>query len=108
MTFHGTRAEHVGQIISEGLHPDACVTGAYGRGAYVGTHAGLAHQYADPDEEGYRHMAAILVIVGSHVVKGEQGEQPATTAVDSMVNPTQYCFVDEDRLYVSHMITPDC
>ena len=52
VTFHGTRAEHVGQILHEGLNPNVCVTAAYGRGTYVATHAGIAHQYADPDENG--------------------------------------------------------
>lgn len=104
VTFHGTRAEHVEQILREGLNPSICVTGAYGRGAYVATHAGVAHQYADPDENGWRHMCAILVVVGSRVMKGNKGEAPSVTAVDRLVNPTQYCFLDEDRLYVSHLI----
>lgn len=103
-TFHGTRAEHIGQIMREGLNPNMCVTGAYGRGAYVGTHAGVAHQYADPDESGQRHIAVILAVVGPNAVKGSQGEQALTTAMDRLVNPTQYCFVDEDRLYVSHLV----
>jgi len=104
-TFHGTREEYVKDILDVGLNPNLCATGAYGRGAYVGTHAGVAHQYADPNEEGWRHMLVILVIVGSSVVKGREGEQCPSTALDSLVNPTQYCFVEEDRLYCSHLIT---
>lgn len=105
VTFHGTRAEYVKQILNEGLNPNMCVTGAYGRGAYVATHAGVAHQYADPDESGWRHMCVILALVGNHVVKGREGEIHSSLAVDRLVNPTQYCFLDEERLYVSHLIT---
>eukprot|EP00747_Dinoflagellata_sp_TGD_P223659 gnl/TRDRNA2_/TRDRNA2_95291_c0_seq1.p1 gnl/TRDRNA2_/TRDRNA2_95291_c0~~gnl/TRDRNA2_/TRDRNA2_95291_c0_seq1.p1 ORF type:complete len:469 (-),score=79.36 gnl/TRDRNA2_/TRDRNA2_95291_c0_seq1:38-1378(-) len=104
-TWHGTRAEHVESILKNGLIPALCSTGAYGKGSYVGTHAGVAHQYADPDGEGWRHMLVLLVAVGNHVVKGHQGEQAAVTAMDRLRNPTQYCFVDEDRLYISHLIT---
>lgn len=104
-TFHGTREEYVKDILDVGLNPNLCATGAYGRGAYVGTHAGVAHQYADPNEEGWRHMCVILVVVGRAVVKGKEGEQCPSTALDSLVNPTQYCFVEEDRLYCSHLIT---
>lgn len=105
VTFHGTRAEHVGQILHEGLNPNVCVTAAYGRGTYVATHAGIAHQYADPDENGWRHMCVVLAAVGSKLVKGKEREQQSAVAVDRLVNPTQYCFIEEDRLYVSHLIT---
>lgn len=104
VTFHGTRAEYVEQILREGLNPSMCVTGAYGRGAYVATHAGVAHQYADPDPSGRRHMCAMLVVVGNAVVKGREGESARVTAMDSLVNPTQYCLLEEERLYVSHLI----
>jgi len=104
-TFHGTRAESVEQILREGLDPSTCSTGAYGKGAYVGTHAGVAHQYADPDASGLRHMCIILVIVSDRFVKGRQGVMPPKTAVDRLVNPTQYCFVDDARLYISHLLT---
>eukprot|EP00928_Gymnodinium_smaydae_P008365 TRINITY_DN13046_c0_g1_i1.p1 TRINITY_DN13046_c0_g1~~TRINITY_DN13046_c0_g1_i1.p1 ORF type:complete len:834 (-),score=42.74 TRINITY_DN13046_c0_g1_i1:117-2303(-) len=104
-TFHGTRLEYVDAILEQGLNPSMCSTGAYGTGAYVGTHAGVAHQYADPDASRDRHMCVVLVVVGKSVKKGLEGEQAKTTAVDKMLNPTQYCFVDESRLYVSHVIT---
>jgi len=105
VTFHGTRAEHVEQIVQEGLHPDMCTTGAYGAGAYVGTHSGVAHQYADADSDGRRHMCVILCVCGSRVEKGKLGQHPTATAVDRLVNPTQYCLIDAGRLYVSHVIT---
>lgn len=105
VTFHGTRAEHVSQILHEGLNPNVSVTAAYGRGTYVATHAGIAHQYADPDENGRRHMCVALAAVGSKLVKGKEREQQSAVAVDRLVNPTQYCFIEEDRLYVSHLIT---
>eukprot|EP00929_Paragymnodinium_shiwhaense_P020805 TRINITY_DN13748_c0_g1_i1.p1 TRINITY_DN13748_c0_g1~~TRINITY_DN13748_c0_g1_i1.p1 ORF type:complete len:865 (-),score=149.71 TRINITY_DN13748_c0_g1_i1:45-2447(-) len=88
-----------------GLLTDDCGTACYGHGVYVGTHAGVAHQYAAPDAEGQRFMCVVLVVVGNEVVKGEQGKYSSVTAVDRLVNPTQYCFVDEDRLLVSHLIT---
>lgn len=103
--WHGTQEKYVDKVLDIGLNPSLCATGAYGRGAYVGTHAGVAHQYADPNEEGWRHMCVILVVVGSSVVKGKEGEQSVATACDRLVNPTQYCFVEEDRLYCSHLIT---
>lgn len=104
-TFHGTRADYVDLIMSQGLKPEVCQVGAYGRGAYVGTHAGIAHQYAGPDKSGRRYMCVVLVVVGSDAVKGKQGQRPRSTAMDSLVNPTQYCFVEEDRCLASHVIT---
>lgn len=104
-TFHGTKGELVKGIMERGLTPSLCTTGAYGRGAYVGTHAGIAHQYADPDGRGWRHMCVVLVSVGRDVCKGQEGVQVGVTSMDRLRNPTQYCFVDETRLYVSHVIT---
>jgi hypothetical protein len=104
-TFHGTRANLVTNILKQGLNPRMCSTGAYGIGAYVGTHAGTAHQYADPEMSGRRHMCVVLAVVGEHAVTGQKGQQPTDTAMDRWDNPTQYCFVDADRLYVSHVIT---
>jgi len=104
-TWHGTRAEHVENILDNGLAPSLCHTGAYGRGAYVGTHAGVAHQYADPGPQGWRHMCLTLVIVGKEITKGHQGMQSQVTSMDRLRNPMQYCFVDEDRIYVSHILT---
>jgi len=103
-TFHGTRAEYVDSILEQGLTPSMCMTGAYGRGSYVATHSGIAHQYADADSKGRRYMCVVLVTVGSQVVKGHTGEQATVTALDSLLNPTQYCFVDECRLYITHVI----
>lgn len=102
--FHGTRAGCVEKILSEGLLVDTCTTSAYGIGAYVGTHAGTAHQYADPDSAGNRFMCVVLVVVGSRVVRGEPGVLASVTAVDRIKNPTQYCLVDVDRVLVSHLI----
>jgi len=104
-TFHGTRPEFVTQILNSGLDPQMCVTGNYGRGAYVATHAGVAHQYAYPEESGCRYMCVTLAAVGSQLVRGREQEALSTTAADRLVNPTQYCFVCEDELYVSHLIT---
>jgi len=103
-TFHGTRKEHVKSILQNGLIPSLCATGAYGKGSYVATHAGMAHQYADPDANGWRHMVVVLVVVGRHAVKGRGGVQTAVTAMDNVLNPSQYCFVDASRLYISHLI----
>lgn len=104
--WHGTQEHHVDPIVNNGLNPSLCATGAYGRGAYVGTHAGVAHQYADPNEDGWRHMFCILVVVGSSVVKGVEGRESAgVTQCDRLINPTQYCFVDEERLFCSHLVT---
>merc|ERR1712151_397732 len=79
--------------------------GAYGRGAYVGVHAGLAHKYTSVAAGGRRHMFAVLVDVGTRLVQGTKDVRHSTTAVDRPVNPTQYVFVEADRLFVSHLIT---
>jgi len=105
-TFHGTPTKFADNILKEGLLKDMNTTAAYGKGAYVGAHAGVAHQYADPDGKGRRCMCVVLVNIGSEIKKGKMGdEQSEVTAVDRVVNPTQYCFVDETRLLVSHIIT---
>lgn len=105
VTFHGTRKEHTERILEEGLLAETCHTGAYGLGAYVGCHAGVAHMYADPDPDGRRYMCVALACVGRQVEKGRQGVKASRTAADCLVNPTQYCFVDNDRLLVTHLIT---
>ena len=80
-----------------------------GLGQTLGAHAGVAHQYADPEPKGastgLRCMCVVLVNIGSSIVKGKEGMESAVTAVDRVVNPTQYCFVDETRILVSHVIT---
>jgi len=104
-SWHGTQEKYVSGILDEGINPELCSVGNYGRGAYVGTHAGVAHQYADPNADGWRHMCCVLAVVGNDVVKGVEGQQSESTACDRLVNPTQYCFVDSGRLCVSHFIT---
>lgn len=104
-TFHGTPAKFAECILRDGLLKDLNTTAAYGRGAYVGAHAGVAHQYADPDANGLRCMCVVLASTGKQIRKGEMGKEQRVTAVDRLVNPTQYCFVDEARLLVSHLIT---
>lgn len=104
-TFHGTKSDSAEAIVEEGLSTSICSTGNYGFGAYVATNAGTAHQYADPDAQGKRFMCIVLVVVGSKISKGEARKQASTTTTDRLVNPIQYCFVDEDRLLVSHLIT---
>merc|ERR1711959_129581 len=56
MSFHGTDDFYVEAITDKGLRTDTCLTGNYGDGAYVGVHAGLAHQYANPDRDGQRSV----------------------------------------------------
>merc|ERR1712078_809898 len=60
-TFHGTPEKFADSIMHEGLLKDLDATSAYGRGACVGAHAGVAHQYADPNPEGLRCMCVVLV-----------------------------------------------
>lgn len=105
VTFHGTRRKHTEKILEEGLLAESCHTGAYGLGAYVGCHAGVAHMYADPDPDGRRYMCVVLACVGRNLEKGRQGVKASRTATDCLVNPTQYCFVDNDRLLVTHLVT---
>merc|ERR1719253_2360356 len=71
-TFHGTPVKYSAAILKEGLLKDLTTTAAYGYGAYVGAHAGVAHQYADPNKDGLRAMCVVLVNIGS-LVKGKQG-----------------------------------
>jgi hypothetical protein len=104
-TFHGTRLDSLRGVWEKGLLPGMCAIGSFGRGSYVATHAGIAHQYAFPDARGYQYMCVVLAVPGSKAIKGRQGEEPPVTAMDRLSNPTQYCLVDEARLYVSHLIT---
>lgn len=107
MTFHGTSKENVAQIHETGLRQEASIIGAYGKGAYVGTFAGVAHQYATPTtDRGTHHMFVVLVALGEVAVgKGKKGMETHKTMTDRIDNPTQYCLVDDDRLFVTHLIT---
>merc|ERR1712125_139997 len=44
------------------------------------------------------------VNVGEKLVKGQPGKRHDVTTADREWNPTQYCFVDDDRLLVTHLI----
>lgn len=50
-------------------------------------------------------MCVVLVVVGSAALKGQQGERGAVTTMDRIFNPTQYCFVEDNRMLVSHLVT---
>eukprot|EP00929_Paragymnodinium_shiwhaense_P102103 TRINITY_DN65296_c0_g1_i1.p1 TRINITY_DN65296_c0_g1~~TRINITY_DN65296_c0_g1_i1.p1 ORF type:complete len:443 (-),score=63.93 TRINITY_DN65296_c0_g1_i1:124-1452(-) len=105
-TWHGTRSEYLENIVTGGLDPALCSTSAYGTGAYVGTHAGVAHQYADPDSAGWRHMFLMLAGITAGVVKGVAGSRSPSPAIaaDSLANPTQYCFTDGRSLYAAALV----
>merc|ERR1711904_230664 len=77
----------------------------YGDGAYVGTHAGIAHKYAAPDRQKLQRMFCVLVDVGTHAVEGSKAKRFEESAMDSLSNPTQYILVHEDRMLVSHIVT---
>jgi len=77
-----------------------CACGRYGRGGYVATSAAKANAYADSDGAGgWRHLFLVLALPEEDVVKGERGVRPPCTAADLPSHPTEYCFVDEDRLH---------
>jgi hypothetical protein len=105
LTFHGTPTKNVEKIVAKGLRPSD--TGLFGAGVYVGTHAGKAHNYTRPDPEGWRHMFCVLVDVGPATINrtGEKKKATLATSTDSMDNPTEYCFFERDRLFISHLIT---
>jgi hypothetical protein len=106
LTFHATKEEIVPLVLKDGLRTTHCEIGVFGSGAYVGLHAGLAHQYSSKGPNGWRRMFAVLVNPGQKVVQGDWGlEKSAETAADRIWNPQQYCFFDADRLFVSHLIT---
>lgn len=119
-TFHGTHERNVSGILQNGIMPGMCAKGVYGHGAYVAIHAGTAHQYADPGPDGWRHMCVVLIAVGGrHAPRGGPTTCPVFVTppgapsstrcstkitVDSMANPTQYCVINEARMYVSHLL----
>jgi len=95
-TFHGTPVKFAGSIMKDGLLKELETDAAYGRGAYVGAHAGVAHQFADPEKDGRRCMCIVLV-------KFVQESQ--VVAAERLMNPAAYYFVHESRVLVSHLIT---
>mmetsp|Transcript_16326 Transcript_16326/g.57018 ORF Transcript_16326/g.57018 Transcript_16326/m.57018 type:complete len:593 (+) Transcript_16326:56-1834(+) len=77
-----------------------CACGRYGRGGYVATTVAKANAYADSDGfGGDRHMFLVLILPDDTLIRGERGSRPSGTAVDLPSHPTEYCFVDPDRLY---------
>eukprot|EP00930_Biecheleria_cincta_P041617 TRINITY_DN28552_c1_g1_i1.p1 TRINITY_DN28552_c1_g1~~TRINITY_DN28552_c1_g1_i1.p1 ORF type:complete len:605 (+),score=73.34 TRINITY_DN28552_c1_g1_i1:123-1937(+) len=104
VTFHGTAPHNVQSIVQEGLrlHGSKVHGAKYGLGAYTGCHAGLAHQYTGTSSQ--RHMFAVLANIG-RVEKGITDQHHHHTTSDDQWNPTQYCFCEEDRLLVTHLIT---
>lgn len=91
--FHGLHAEDVEDVWREGRIEKGC-------GASIGIHAGTAHAHAEPDQKGRRFMCVALVIVGRSA-----SSDVRALASDRMVNPTQYVFVEDDRLLATHLIT---
>ena len=45
LTFHSTSEDIVPLVLKNGLRTTHCEHGLFGAGAYVGSHAGLAHKY---------------------------------------------------------------
>jgi len=77
-----------------------CACGRYGRGGYVATSAAKANVYADSEGAGgERHLFLVLALPGDTIVQGRRGERAECTAADLPSHPTEYCFVDQARLY---------
>eukprot|EP00931_Biecheleriopsis_adriatica_P056653 TRINITY_DN33578_c0_g1_i1.p1 TRINITY_DN33578_c0_g1~~TRINITY_DN33578_c0_g1_i1.p1 ORF type:complete len:573 (+),score=106.26 TRINITY_DN33578_c0_g1_i1:68-1786(+) len=106
VVFHGTRASNVPSIIDHGLDTSAerCSRGHHGVGSYVAVHAGFAHLYTSASCGGRRFMFCILCDPG-RTAKGKPRARHNFTTVDDGWNPGQYCFVDANRLLVTHLIT---
>jgi len=101
--FHGTRYNNVASIKANGLSTTHCSRGLYGLGAYIASHAGLAHKYTSASRGGKRHMFSVLCDSGRIAVGGKDKKHVKTT-VDRIVNPEQFCFVDPHRIFISHLI----
>ncbi|CAE8686604.1 unnamed protein product [Polarella glacialis] len=105
-TFHSTAESNVEAIVKGGLETScaSCSRGLYGLGAYVAMHAGLSHRYSVASHGGRRRMFCVLADTGK-VAKGGRDKAHMHTTVDDLLNPEQCCFVEHDRLFVSHLIT---
>ena len=106
LTFHSTYENVVPLVLQNGLRTTHCQVGLFGSGAYVGSHAGLAHKYSRPNKHGWRRMFAVLVNPGKEVIQGNRDlKKSEVTSTDQIWSPQQYCFFDADRIFVSHLIT---
>lgn len=76
-----------------------CACGRYGRGGYVALSAAKANAYGSADGDGLRQLFMVLAHPDEHVVQGERGKRPHCTSADLPSHPTEYCFVDPDRLH---------
>jgi hypothetical protein len=94
-------------IIAGGISckEEHCSCGRYGQGGYVAVSAAKANAYANSaGEGGPRCLFLMLALPEENVVKGERGIRPERTAVDLISHPTEYCFVDSDRLYAAYLV----
>lgn len=89
-------------IATDGIRCDDghCMCGRYGRGGYVATNAAKSNAYADSEVNGsVRHLFLVLALPEPQVLPGERGLRPRRTAADLPSHPTEYCFVDPERLH---------
>jgi hypothetical protein len=103
ITWHLAGSTAAAQAIEvDGIRCDEehCHCGRYGRGGYVATSASKASAYADSDcAGGQRCLFLVLALPEKEVIRGESGTRPSQTAADLPSHPTEYCFVDNDRLH---------
>lgn len=74
-----------------------CACGRYGNGGYVASTAAKANAYAALASQ--RELFAVLALPGPEIVCGVRGKRPSCTAADLPSHPTEYCFVEEERLH---------
>ena len=88
---------------------------AYGRGVYFATTSSYSHGYAQPGQQGHRHMFLAEVITGEYC-QGHQNLIVAPTkpggsitdiydsVVDNVSNPSMYVVFKDASVYPSYIL----
>ena len=83
--FHGTTADAAPRIVAEGFNRSFCGRNAtlYGKGVYFAADVAYSAQslYSQPDENGYKHIVAARVLVGTSCLG--RPDQHAPDIIDS-------------------------
>jgi len=86
LLFHGTRADLINKIATEGFDPTKNISSAYGHGTYFAKNAKYSISYMkSKDEIGISYMFLAKVIIGKKEL-GANGKRLKSSEYDILVN----------------------
>ena len=98
--FHGTKAKYIQNIVKNGLLSNNNRRSAFGIGTYASPNCSIAMQYTDGNVSNTEISYVFLCrcVVGSKSVAGNQSIVTTDCSVNSLTNPSIYCFPKDEAV----------